>query len=63
MKRDYEILNHCISFDENGKIHVKYDPKKMMRESGVRGNSVDDDDSSDNLSNRADLTNRSSFGQ
>ena len=61
MKRDYEILNYCISFDENHKIHVKVDPKQMMRESGVRGNS-DDDGSESDLSNRAELTNRSSLG-
>ena len=46
LKRDFEILNHCISFDQNEKMVIKYNPKQMIRQSGVRGNSADDDNSS-----------------
>ncbi len=46
LKRDFEILNHCIAFDENDKMLIRYNPKQMIRQSGVRGNSTDDDKSS-----------------
>lgn len=31
LKRDFEILNHCIAFDSNGKMFIKYNPKQMIR--------------------------------
>jgi hypothetical protein len=50
-------LNHCIQFDDNDKLHVRYNPKELIKQSGIRGNSADDDDeSSDNLSAEATAT-------
>jgi hypothetical protein len=47
LKRDFEILNCCIQFDSSGKMHIRYNPKQMMRHSGVRGNSADSSANSD----------------
>ena len=48
LKRDHEILNHCISFDANDKMHVKFSPKLMMRYSDS-GSTDSEDDSFDDL--------------
>ena len=48
LKRDHEILNHCISFDANDKMHVKFSPKLMMRYS-ESGSNDSEDDSFDDL--------------
>lgn len=50
-------MNHCISFDDTGKMHVRYNPNEMIKQSGVRGNSADDDES-DDLSEQ-DMANQS----
>jgi len=31
LKRDYEILNHCIQFTEEGKMIALYNPKDFMQ--------------------------------
>jgi hypothetical protein len=34
--RDYEILNSCISFDTNDKMHIKFNPKPFIKQTDMR---------------------------
>ena len=47
LKRDWEILNSAISFNESGRMRILFDPKKLMAQN--KQESSDDSENSDDL--------------